>query len=115
MKKHVVKGLSLGLSAVTLAGSTSITAFANEIDEPQDGAQTQENQQEANQAEKAFAEQTESLNEDFNEQEFSGVGSEEDATGVAELTEIMADEIDSEDSPVAGETCTITVVDEFGN
>ena len=33
MKKHVVKGLSLGLSAVTLAGSTSITAFADEIDE----------------------------------------------------------------------------------
>lgn len=115
MKKHVVKGLSLGLSAVTLAGSTSITAFADEIDEFKDGEQTQESQQEANEAEKTFADATESLNEDFNEQEFSGVGSEEDATGVAELTEIMADEIDSEDSPVAGETCTITVVDEFGN
>ena len=47
MKKHVVKGLSLGLSAVTLAGSTSITAFADEIDELKDGEQTQESQQEA--------------------------------------------------------------------
>ncbi|MBP5594777.1 MAG: hypothetical protein J6Y02_05290 [Pseudobutyrivibrio sp.] len=114
MRKQVVKGLSLGLSAVTLAGSTSITAYADEIDEFKGEEQTQESQQEANEAEKAFAEQTESLNEDFNEQEFSGVGSEEDATGVAELTEIMADEIDSDDSPVAGETCTITVVDEYG-
>ncbi|MBQ7469258.1 MAG: hypothetical protein IJS76_02455 [Pseudobutyrivibrio sp.] len=115
MRKQVVRGLSLGLSAVTLAGSTSITAFADEIDEFKDEEQTQESQQEANQAEKTFAEATESLNEDFNEQEFSGVGSEEDATGVAELTEIMADEIDSDDSPVAGETCTISVVDEYGN
>ena len=115
MRKQVVRGLSLGLSAVTLAGSTSITAFADEIDEFKDEEQTQESQQEANQAEKTFAEATETLNEDFNEQEFSGVGSEEDATGVAELTEIMADEIDSDDSPVAGETCTISVVDEYGN
>ena len=114
MKKNVAKALSLGLSAVTLAGSTSITAFAQE-ENLGEGNEQQSNQQEANQAEQTFAEDVANLNEEYNEEEFSGVGSEEDATGVPELTEIMADEISKDESPVAGETCTINVLDEDGN
>jgi len=68
MKKEMIKALSLGLSAVTLAGSMDITAFAAEDDgNVAENQQTTEGQQqETTSAEQAIVQETQAVSADIN-------------------------------------------------